>query len=302
MNYFLQNADGQKWKLPAPVSVSLQKDEDAPAAGLQAVFPAWEDVPCAAFFRVEEIDGTVWFDGVVDTLMQTDGAARLLKLTARSRAALLLDSEALPCLYARPSLPQLIRDHAVPYGFAGAAGCTDIFEVPYTVEKGISEWQVLAEFCQNYLGQTLREMDGVLTAEAQNGGEALLLGGKGIPYMQVCEQRNFYRGLSEIWEYNNGIWKKRAQDSFVQQLGLLRCRRTTDAAALLQTAQKAMLSVTVLCAGWVRAQTGQKAVLNHRGKTRELRIGQVLYSLSASGKTTRFLLYAQEKGELQCGC
>lgn len=301
MRYILYDAAGRQWELPAPVSVSLQKDEIAPATGFKAVFPVKDTLPCAAFLRMEN-SKNLWFNGIVDTLTQTDGTTQLLTVTARSKAALLLDSEALPSLYRTPSLPELAHSHAVPYGFTGICGCTDSFTMPYTIEKGISEWQVLADFCQQYLGASLREENGVLTAEPPVYAVPICFGKTGIPYLQVCRKRNFYRGFSEIWGQSSGFWEKQAEDVFVQKLGILRCKRSEHAEALLAAAQEAMFSVTVLCAGWQQAQIGQPAVLELQGETLRLRVKQILYSLSAKGKTTRFVLGADREEENKCGC
>lgn len=294
MNCTLYDCGGQRWKLPAPVSITLQKDTDAPAAGLKAVFPAKRGTPHAAFLRVEEY-GCVWFDGVVDTLQETDGAARLLTVTARSRAALLLDSEALPSLYRTPSLPALVQNHAVPYGFSEVRGSKRLFAVPYVVEKGISEWQALADFCRTYLGGSLREENGILTAEPPVLGEALLLGNGGLPYLQVCRSWNLYRGLSEVWGQSGGYWQKQQTDAAMQQTGILRRRMAASPKSVLSAAQAEVNLITVLCSGWPPVQLGQPAVLHLRGETLQLRVRQILYSLSAKGKTVR--LVCCENGE-----
>lgn len=294
MTCILYDCGGQRWELPAPISVTLQKDMDAPAAGLKAVFPAESAALRAAFLKMEE-DGILWFDGIVDTLRETDGAGNLLTVTARSRAALLLDSAALPSLYRTPSLLGLAKDHAAPYGFNGIRGSTQLFEVPYTVEKGISEWQVLADFCRKYLGSSLREENGVLTAEPPVLGEALLLGNGGLPYLQVCRSWNLYRGLSEVWGQSGGYWQKQQTDAAMQQTGILRRRLGASPKSVLSAAQAEVNLITVLCSGWPPVQLGQPAVLHLRGETLQLRVRQILYSLSAKGKTVR--LVCCENGE-----
>lgn len=75
----------------------------------------------------------------------------MLEIAARSMAALLLDNEAIPQTYAYPSLPLLFERHGKPYGFTEWEGEPSGFSVPFTITKGMSEWEVLSLFCSRYL-------------------------------------------------------------------------------------------------------------------------------------------------------
>ena len=290
MRWFLYNAAGTEWEMPAPMEVTLQRDEAAPADSLTLRCPLAETPDETAIFcRVEE-NNCIWFDGITDTLCQTAGTARLLTVTARTRVGLLLDSEALPALYLAPSLSGLWRQHAAPYGFAEIVGNRQSFHTPLRVEKGSSEWQVLAGFCRDYLGTSLRLRDGSLTAAPPVELPPLVLGGTGGPCLQLTNERRVSRLLSEAWGMRNGAWQMQQQMEQVKKLGLLRRRLCTNPCTALENSTAAAQTVTVLCPDWLTAELGQQVRLNWNGRVQLLRVVQLRYRLAAQGKTTRLLL------------
>ena len=67
--------------------------------------------------------GRVLFAGIVDEqVLSESGDGITVELSARSRAALLLDNEARPQIYYMPSLKLMFERHAAPYGFTGYLG------------------------------------------------------------------------------------------------------------------------------------------------------------------------------------
>ncbi|MCH3972927.1 MAG: hypothetical protein LKE53_09255 [Oscillospiraceae bacterium] len=290
MKCILYDSCTKDFLLPEPLSLTLQKDEDAPADSLTAAFALPQKVPGAAFCRLQDEAG-VWFDGVTDTLRETVGGGRTLTLSARSRAALLLDSEALPVTYARPSLRQLFRSIAAPHGFAGIAGEQKTFYSQYEIPSGTSEWQAINGFCQSFLGVPLREENGALSAQTPAKTAPLLLGGQGTAYLQLCCTRRLYRKWSEIWGMQNGFLVQCAGDSALEKRGILRRSVSANPKSAALRAEKQALQWTVLCAGWLRAEPGQEAVLCLERGNLSLQVSQVLYRADmSSGKTTRLLL------------
>jgi hypothetical protein len=287
VNGILYDADGGQQILASPVKVTLQRSVSAPADVLEAVFPLTGPVRPAAFFRMAAA-GKVLFDGPVDTMRETDG--RLLHLSVRSRAALLLDSQALPGTWLHPGLRNLFQTCAVPYGFTQIVGDMRVFDTPYTIDSNKSEWQALDTFCQSFLGTALWEENGVLRAEQPTFSEPAVLGKSGIPYLKVCRTWQMYRQLSEVWGIRSGELENCIQDSAVRQTGILRRRISAAPEAALQEACGQVQTTSVLCVGWQPVKLWQPAVLWLPQETLQLQVKQILYQLSTEGKTTRLLL------------
>ena len=140
-------------ELPAPNRLRLRRDEDAPADSLEVKLPAGNGVGTLCGLQCLDGQGNLLFEGIVDEQSISEAAQGCwVELSARSRAALLLDNEAQPQAYRMPSLKLLFERHAAPYGFTGYLGNDEVFGGVYTVEKGVSEWQALEGFCKTFLG------------------------------------------------------------------------------------------------------------------------------------------------------
>lgn len=108
----------------------------------------------------------VCFDGIVDIQKESCADKMMLMLVARSRAALLLDNEAVPQTYGMPSLATIFARHVQPYGFTTFYGNVKAFNGELTITKGMSEWQAAAEFCTRFCMKP-RVLDRVLTLPEQ---------------------------------------------------------------------------------------------------------------------------------------
>lgn len=200
MRYEGVTVSGKVVALPAPESVQIRMDEDAPAHSFAAVFPV--DAPTELFrtCRVWRED-TLVFAGILDeqsVCVQKTGVT--LRLTARSAAALLLDNEALPQTYVNPSLRQLFDRHAAPYGLPGMKGNRGAFRGKLTVKKGMSEWQVMEEFCGYFLGVTPRvTMDGIFNATGEASQERVFFSNQGgVPYQSLIQNHWYHKRISEL--------------------------------------------------------------------------------------------------------
>lgn len=153
MNLYAKVLHGSYFELPAPISLECARAYDVPADGLDAVFPA---DALEALGELTELrlllDGELIFDGLVDEQVLTrDAAGVRLTLRARSRAALLLDNEAIPQTFQHVSLRDIYNAHCRQYGFAGILYERNPTLSSFTVAKGQSEWQALENFCRQTL-------------------------------------------------------------------------------------------------------------------------------------------------------
>ena len=94
--------------------VQISKSLNTPASDLEASFLFNEKIDEIKSIEVYE-DNEMIFDGIVDTQsLELDDNGSLFTIEARSKAAILLDNEALPQIYYRPSLFTIFNRHVKP--------------------------------------------------------------------------------------------------------------------------------------------------------------------------------------------
>lgn len=311
MIYLAQTPDLRWVELGTPVSAELRRDEDAPADSLSVSFPLFS--PSEQYRRLRVFHGdSLIFEGIPDEQRTAvDAAGALLRLEARSLAALLLDNEALPQIYERPSLPLLFRRHAAPYGFLEADGPGESFSTRLTVRKGMSEWAVLASFCGDHLGVTPRiTPQGVLDATGLPPPGTLRFSTQGsTACCTLEEQRLFCKRLSEVWLQTDpgGSYSNRVTDEEAVSLGVRR-RRLESAApsgarpasygeGLLRRAREQSYRLILLCPGWLDARIGQAALVEHAliGAPGALQVASLRYRIGPQGETTSLTLRKKEE-------
>lgn len=200
-SFSASNAQGQKFSLPAPASLTLSFDEDSPAHSLSVRFPLPEPLPPLHTCDLS-LNGSLFLTVLLDQQSfscSPDGS--WLTLSGRSRAALLLDNDAPPATYINPSLKQLFETHAKPFGFTDVQGNLGPFRGNLVVRKGMSHWQVLEEFAAFFLGTTLRAGLGrSLDASGQKSSNHVLFSNRGgIPYSSISQNLQFQKQLSHLY-------------------------------------------------------------------------------------------------------
>lgn len=301
----------RKVDLGVPVLVELRKDEDTPVDSLSAAFPLSglaEEYRTLTVYQGE----TAIFDGIVDEQrVMADASGRMLRLECRSRAALLLDNEALPQQYVRPSLPLLFGRHAAPYGFTRIRGDSSVFSETFSVAKGMSEWAALSEFCETFLGisprvTNLGELD--VTGTPPKGVLFFSLTG-GIPFCTLEEAFLPCELLSEVWVRadSQGGYNIRVADERALALGIRRrrycnaspstARPASHGEAVVRKARGKSYRLILSCPGWVDAQMGQAARVEDPllGEIRELLVCSLRYRLGREGRTTNVTLRKREE-------
>ena len=137
----------------APQSVSLRRDADTPADSLELTFetakPLFSTEPCG--LRMER-DGEVLFSGILDEhSVHEKGGVRTEFFSLRSRAAVLLDNEAVPGQLRMPSLRLMETRFLLPYGIRAEAGDFSPKAGELVIEKGTSCWQAVCRFAESFL-------------------------------------------------------------------------------------------------------------------------------------------------------
>jgi hypothetical protein len=273
--------------LPEPVKLVFRADEDASADRLTAVFPLSPAFGITGM-RVAGENGSYLFDGIVDEQLQS---GNLLTLSCRSRAALLLDNEALPQEYAAPSLGLIFERHVKPYGFTAFRGNGAVFSSAFSVTKGMSEWQAAQAFCKQFLKVTPRAAGTVFDASGEAPGIPVRFGGVGgIRYSSLTVRHEWNQSITEVYAKSGNAYSLAAEDPAMEALGVVRRRflskADSDAAALLTAAQRKTLTLVLDCPGGIPAALSAPAAVSDPalGNLEELAVAGLRQERSSGGE------------------
>lgn len=150
MEIILTDHAGNRYTLPGATAWEFLRTGGTPCDSFMVRFPltdtSAETLTSAVRLTAAE-DGVTRFSGVVDDFELTqDRNGRTAEITGRGLAALLLDNEAVPRQYLSAALSDLLRFHVAPYGIKTAGTGPRSSAADFTVESGMSEWDVLVKF------------------------------------------------------------------------------------------------------------------------------------------------------------
>lgn len=308
MTYFGYTPAGDEINLGAPLSAILNREEDAPADDFTGLFPVIcpLSLPPITVIRVFSGDSLTFYGIVDEQTVQTASGGSTVKLAARSRAAFLLDNEALPQTYVHPSLKTIFERHAAPYGFTGCLGTPGAYSGEMTVTKGMSEWQVIADFCAYFLGTVPKiTPDGVLDASGEQPKERFYFSnmGQGIPYLSLCVRSKYHVLISEIYAQTGraGEYALKNADEKSASLGVMRRRYLSAAKSgnayfnskqMMKAAHRKFQEIILVCPGAVSAELGAPATAEDHlfGLLDGMSIAKLSYTLNNAGEFTRITL------------
>lgn len=268
-------AAGVPIDLGLPLQIKINRASDAPADDLTVVLVRSGELPPLRSVKVTEGERLLFWGWVDEQTEQVTQSGATHTLVARSRAALLLDSQAIPQTYQSPPFSVVFARHAQPYGISA-------FRVPVgggyigelVVRSGMSDWQVLAECCERMWHTNPRiTPEGLLLVEPQTAEQAVFCNtGAGVPYLSIEKRRKPYVLLGEVLVQSpkDGKYTPVARDIEAQRLGLIR-RRCLSAAssqnpeAVLRTARQNEWEITLVCPGWPPLLPGMLASVNDWG-------------------------------------
>lgn len=312
MTYFGYTPAGDEINLGAPVSVIINRDEDAPADDFTGIFPApaISPIPPITVIRVFHGEELVFYGIVDEQTAQISSGGSTLKLIARSRAALLLDNEALPQTYIYPSLQTIFERRAAPYGFRGYLGTPGAYNGEMTVTKGMSEWQVIESFCAYFLGTAPKiTVDGILDASGDRPKECFRFSntGAGILYLAISVSSKYHTLISEIYAQTGraGEYAVKNADKKAAEFAVMRKRYLTAAKSgkayfnsrqMMKAAHRKFQEIVLTCAGEVGAELGSKAVVEDKslGGLSGLSIAKITYMLGSTGEFSRVTLRCEK--------
>ncbi len=192
--------DGGRQPLHA-LAVALDGDTKVPADSLTVTCP-FDEVLRQDTAKIEAFDGERQvFVGKPDQIVTEKRAqGAILRFTARSPAAFLLDSEAEPITYFQPTVGLMEGRHLAPFGIRVMTKDNVPSYHALKIDKGMSHWQVLQSFCRNRFACEPRITgDGraYLKGEPEEG-EVLFSDTGGVRYFALTEYQKPHRLLSQI--------------------------------------------------------------------------------------------------------
>ena len=142
--------DGTETALRDPLTVTLDCDLDIPADSVTLTCPFDREIySTAEGVRIYD-GGKLLLKGNIDELsVIKESAGVILKISARSPAAALLDCEADPLVYNNPNLALIADKHLLPFGITPAEADPVPYYNIFKIDKGMTHWQVLQRFCRS---------------------------------------------------------------------------------------------------------------------------------------------------------
>lgn len=316
MNVNAITASGVDIVLSAPLSLFINREEDVPADDLTAVFAYTAPLPELSEIRVTDGD-EILFSGIVDEQSVFCSANGIvLKITARSMAALLLDNEAQPQCYDRPCADDMFRRHILPLGITRYSCDRQERPARFEILKGMSQWQALSLFCRSCLDSAPSVTpDGcVMMCEHKKAEAPLCFGGReGLPITEGIVKIKRYKRLSRIFVktgndqgYDMIMEDKDAQESGIKRERFLNASNplsvpVSRADTMLENGRKQSIEIVLTCPARMTAALGKAARAQVCGETyRKLYVSGLQYKLLTGKETTTLTLNRIEEG-LACG-
>lgn len=202
MTAYVTDANQVRWTLPKPVAWRLEYTVGVPCDSfwMRCVWDADNLTKPEDWVRfTAEHQGERVFTGVVDECeVGISAKGRLLEVSGRGMAALLLDNEALGQDYQVATQKDIIHDHVRPYGISVAPGAQLRAVDQFSVSTGSSEWSVVYEFARYYGGVAPRfDREGRLVLTGWEDKTARLVDDS-TPLISLVRRDRRYGVLSQV--------------------------------------------------------------------------------------------------------
>lgn len=304
LSIFITDTDGEKRQLESVISVVLNSEGDVPADDLTVTLLYDKSVSDKSDMITAVCDNKVVFYGKVDEVINLFGSRQIVtKICARNLAGLLLDNEAEPIAFYKPSADYIFRRYAKPYGIVCNADDEPLAGL-FRVDKGMSEWQVIESFCRQKYGAVPKVTgSGELLLKGFSMGKKITFGEGGVKYSSLRESNRRCELISEIklkmnvnTPYTSHIKNKNPACKGINRVRYLNTTadNTTLSTAdrIIENSNLASYSITLECCGCFADILGCSAevVDNRLGRIEKLVVDKLKYSLGADGEFTTVTL------------
>jgi len=298
----LVDIKGNKLLLGAPMSITLDKEEDVPADG---IILSIAGVGFPELMEVEVYRGeTLIFRGEIDEQIEVFNEKSHTEIMARNSAARLIDSEAYPMSFINPSAQDIFDRYAKPLGFKVMSGENKEYRGRFTVNKGISCFTVIRRFA-NEVYRAFPKCEGdVLYIDGIKSDEILSLGGEGIPVqnMRVVNLRcnrvsRVYLKLKDGEGYNTFVSDIDAEKEGIQKVRYINVAsdgsNLKDADIIFDDAKRKSFYAEVVCRGFFGDSLGKTVHLD--GLDEKYYVSSVRYISNEKGEYTKLKLLRKEE-------
>lgn len=252
-----------------PLSVNIKLDLYVPAHSAVVILP-YRKMESCAFVEIYDGDSLV-FKGVVDDeIVIFNSFGKFLQYNLRSLMALLIDSEAQPCEFVRPTGDYLAKRFLNPLGIPHNADNTVCTENIIS-EKGMSEYAVLRKYCMNVNGcLPFISADGRFDFKGGFSGEEILFNKKLTPFTSWQRKHSRCGYISAVNMKHDGRgYISKAENPLTDNLNICRERyldvsfgsafNQNTADLILKNSNKNTLSAGIVCTGRVTDCLGTAA-------------------------------------------
>lgn len=288
------------------LTVALDGDTKVPADSLTVTCP-FDEVLRQDTAKIEAFDGERQvFVGKPDQIVTEKRAqGAILRFTARSPAAFLLDSEAEPITYFQPTVGLMEGRHLAPFGIRVMTKDNVPCYHALKIDKGMSHWQVLQSFCRNRFACEPRITgDGraYLKGEPEEG-EVFFSDTGGVRYFALTEYQKPHRLLSQIrlkFEQANA-YRAVIENTSPAARGA-HCVRYVNAASdkttlataekMLENSNRSSYALRLRCLGCQSSALGKRAAVQDSvlGTVDGLLVRQVSYTADSRGERSVIVL------------
>lgn len=314
MKYLLEDISGKNVEIYTPITAKININYLVPADDLVVTFNYDKELPELKKIYAYSED-VLMFEGFIDEQkVICDNRGVLLEISARSRVSLLLDNEAFPQTYNKPSLSTIFSRHIEPYGFTKYYGDTTSFADQFIVSKGMSEWDVLKKFCNTYLGVNPVFMrDGSLNAtgsQIRDTKRILISNSKnGLKYNDISKIINRYGVISKVIlksSKTSGYTSSLSDKNLIDK-GIIATRfyDITSASispqvcadSIISNSKKNMYIYKANCIGCHLQEIGSKVYIDDKyfNLENDMTLIKIKYILNSFGETTEFTMRTEEQ-------
>lgn len=301
LTFKIKLCDGREKAMPDPITVVYNSEFGVPADDMTVTFPyVGAHVDKTDFIYAFDGEKKV-FAGQADEIITSKSADGIItKITARSMAAFLLDNEAVPCIYHNPAPSMIYEKHLLPYGFENCAIDDEPFFGTLKVTKGMSEWQVLDNFCRNKHSNSARITgDGRVIFKKDNSSDKLCFSDKSENgYISLKKNIRRYKVISEVrlrlteeGKYTSSV-KNDFEDKKIIRRRLVNALADTNsvdtADRMIAQSNSEYFEITLECPNRYFDITGRSTEIRDSrfGRIDGLYVHSLKYSLGSGGEIT----------------
>ena len=263
--------------------------------------------------RISAYNGSeLVFEGQLDELsrLRRDKGV-VMRLCARSAAAVLLDNEAEPLSYRNPTAVLMYFKHLKPFGITDAEPDQTPVLGDLRIDKGMTQWQALELFCKTSYGSRLRiSGSGKVYLRGFKNDRKVRFGSGGIEYYSIKENKRRHKLISEVRlkvsptaGYLSSMYNPNPECEYIKRVRYVNAVAENNSIGtadnIIERSNLDSRSIKITFGGCVTDILGASAELDDPafGRISGLTVRGICYTLTKNGELTTVVLGALEGEE-----